>query len=168
MSYHANVAMVMHMVNEIMPLVWEHQPETRLTIVGKDPPREIKALDQRPSISVTGTVPDIRPYLQQATLAVAPIIYGAGIQNKVLEAMACATPVLVSPQAAAALSAVPGEDFLVADGAADFAETILALMDDQERLQKIGASGRAYVEAFHDWSKIAERLVNIYASLADS
>jgi polysaccharide biosynthesis protein PslH len=168
MSYHANVAMVMHMVNEIMPLIWEHQPETRLTIVGKDPPREIKALDQRPSISVTGTVPDIRSYLQQATLAVAPIIYGAGIQNKVLEAMACATPVVVSPQAAAALSAVPGEDFLVADGAADFAETILALMDDQERLQKIGASGRAYVEAFHDWNTIAERLEKLYVSLCSS
>ena len=110
MSYHANVSMTLEMVREILPVIWDQRPETKLWIVGKDPPREIQELGQHPKITVTGTVPDIRPYLQNATIAVAPITYGAGIQNKVLEAMACATPVVASSQAVSALNTISGKD----------------------------------------------------------
>jgi glycosyltransferase involved in cell wall biosynthesis len=84
-------------------------------------------------VQVTGVVDDLRPYLQSATLAVAPIRYGTGIQNKVLEAMACATPVVASHQAVSALQVAPGEDLIVADQPREFARAILELLNDPER-----------------------------------
>jgi glycosyltransferase involved in cell wall biosynthesis len=86
MSYHANITMSLHLVQNIMPHVWAKKSDVKLWIVGKDPAREIQALSQHPNVTVTGTVADIRPHLQRATAAVAPVTYGAGIQNKVLEA----------------------------------------------------------------------------------
>ena len=162
MSYHANMTMVLYLVNEIMPLVWETVPQARLQIVGKDPGKEISNLSKHPQIEVTGTVPDIRPYLQQATLAVAPIQYGAGIQNKVLEAMACATPVVCASQAVSALQAEVGQDLLVADTPQAFAQSILQLLSDCKLQAKIGWAGRRYVEAHHDWTTITERLETVY------
>jgi polysaccharide biosynthesis protein PslH len=166
MSYHANVTMVQHLVQEILPRVWQQRPEVRLLIVGKDPPREIVELGAvRRRIDITGTVPDIRPYLQRATLAVVPMVYGAGVQNKVLEAMACATPVVAYAPAVAALSAQAGEDVAVADGADAFAAAIVSLLAQPERRQQMGWSGRAYVERYHNWMGIAAGLEEIYQSL---
>ena len=90
MSYHANVTAALHLVEGIMPLVWRERPGVKVTIVGANPPRPIRQLAQRfpGQVEVTGTVPDVRPYLRRASLAAAPVPYGAGIQNKVLEAMA--------------------------------------------------------------------------------
>jgi polysaccharide biosynthesis protein PslH len=166
MSYHANVTMVEHLVKEILPRVWEQSPDARLLIVGKDPPREIEGLAEvRHRIDVTGTVPDIRPYLQRATLSVVPLVYGAGVQNKVLEAMACATPVVVYAPAIAPLSARAGHDLAVAEDPDDFAAQIIALLQDDERRQQMGWNGRAYVEAYHDWDRIAAELEAIYQEL---
>ncbi len=162
MSYHANITMVLHLVNEIMPLVWAARPSVKLIIVGKDPVHEITALTDNPNIVVTGMVDAVTPYLQQATIAVAPITYGAGVQNKVLEAMACATPVITTPRAVSALQAVPGEDVLVADNAADFASAVLDVLDDPEKQEMLGRNGRRYVETTHQWSAIAAQLETIY------
>ena len=82
MSYHANVSMVKYLVENIMPIIWERKPGVKLWIVGKNPTKEIRDLAENSAITITGTVEDIRPYLQSATVAVAPITYGAGIQNK--------------------------------------------------------------------------------------
>lgn len=163
MSYHANVSMALRLVEEIMPLVWAVRPDVRVLIVGKDPPKQVQALAQPSRVVVTGTVEDMRPYLRQATLAASPVRYGAGIQNKVLEAMACGTPVITSSQAVKALEVKPGEDLLVADEPQTFSQAILGLLDDLERRKKIGKAGRAYVESQHRWSTIAGQLEGIYA-----
>lgn len=176
MSYHANVTAALHLVNDIIPHVWAQRPDVQVWIVGKDPSREIRALagdGGGPSavggrVTVTGTVPDIRPYLRRATLAVAPLSYGAGIQNKVLEAMACGTPVVVSPQAVSALEAVAGEHLLVADDATTFAQHILDLLADQAWQRRLGMAGRRYVEQHHDWDRIAECLEQIYTAVLAS
>lgn len=162
MSYHANVAMVLNFVREIMPGVWAQRPGVKVKVVGKDPPSQVQSLASDPRIEVTGTVPDVRPYLQGATLAVAPVAYGVGIQNKVLEAMACATPVVASRQAVSAISAAPGSDLVIAEGAQEFAGALLDLLGDADRRAKIGLAGRRYVERCHDWSDIAARLESIY------
>lgn len=164
MSYHANVTMVLHLAEHIMPRVWAQQADAHLMIVGKDPAPALQKLADHPHITVTGTVPAIEPYLQRATLAVAPIPYGAGIQNKVLEAMACATPVVVSPQAAKALTAVPQRDFLLAEEPAAFAHQILALLADPDHQRAIGEKGYAFVKTTHDWQQIAAQLETIYQS----
>jgi glycosyltransferase involved in cell wall biosynthesis len=85
-----------------------------------------------------------------------------GIQNKVLEAMACATPVVATPQAVSALEAVDGRDVVVADGPDETAEAVGRLFDDEPRRLAIGSAGRRYVESHHDWAEIAGRLEEVY------
>ncbi|MCP5096000.1 MAG: glycosyltransferase [Chloroflexi bacterium] len=167
MSYHANVSMVMHLAQDIMPHVWKQRPDVKLWIVGKDPTREIQALaEKHTAVTVTGTVPDLRPYLQQATIAVTPITYGAGIQNKVLEAMACGTPVVTTPKAISAIQAVPERDLMVAGDPVNFAETILDLLDEPETQRLMGLAARQYVETHHHWLNIAAHLEKIYHAVA--
>jgi glycosyltransferase involved in cell wall biosynthesis len=163
MSYHANVTMTTHLVNEIMPLVWERRSDVKLWIVGKDPNHQVQALAEHPNVIVTGTVEDVRPYLRRATMAVAPIAYGAGIQNKVLEAMATATPVVTTPQAISAIDVVSGSDVLVAEEPHHFAKSIMTLLDDPARRQQLGDNGLSYVRSNHCWLDIAARLEEYYS-----
>jgi glycosyltransferase involved in cell wall biosynthesis len=162
MSYHANVTMALHLAQHIMPYVWARRPEVKLLVVGKDPPREIVSLQEAGKIEVTGTVSDLRPYLHQATVAAVPLVYGAGSQFKVLEAMACATPVVATPQAIAPLSVQAGREVLVAQEPAEFAQQVLAVLDDPQQQQRLGQAGRRYVETHHAWSRVAEQLSDVY------
>jgi glycosyltransferase involved in cell wall biosynthesis len=187
MSYHANVAAARYLVHEIMPRVWTQRPDVKLYIVGKDPPREITNLKSKmpniqylvsnpsqPSsairhqpIAVTGTVPDVRPYLAQAAIAVCPVLYSAGIQNKVLEAMAMGIPVVATPQSCAALETVHGENILIAEEPKEFAQRVLELLDDEGLRERIGKNGRRYVEEHHDWRDVARRLEEIYQDVIE-
>lgn len=162
MSYHANIAMVLHLVREILPHVWAERPDVKLTVVGKDPPRELLALAENPAVRVVGSVPDLRPYLQRAALAVAPITYGAGIQNKVLEALACATPMVASPLAVSALKIRRDEEILVADEPLTFARQVLTLLADPALRRSLGQAGRRFVEREHSWNAAAAHLEQIY------
>jgi glycosyltransferase involved in cell wall biosynthesis len=166
MSYHANVTAALYLVQEIMPLVWAQRPDATIWIVGKEPPAEIRGLAYRNGnlnrVVVTGTVPDIRPFLHHATVAVAPILYGAGIQNKLLEAMASGTPVIASPQAMAGLPAQSSESALVADGPESFAAAIVRLLGDKAARITLGQRGRCYVEEHHAWPNVVTQLEGIY------
>jgi glycosyltransferase involved in cell wall biosynthesis len=169
MSYHANVTAALHLIQDIMPRVWDQCPEARVVIAGKDPAPELRKLE-RPDgkVAFTGTVPDLRPYIRRATVAVSPLLYGAGIQNKVLEAMACATPVVASPKAAAALSAVDGSDLLIAPDAPAFADAILRVLRDTALQRGLSTAGRRYVERTHNWVSIAQRLEEVYLAVRPS
>jgi sugar transferase (PEP-CTERM/EpsH1 system associated) len=162
MSYHANVNMVLFLTQKVMPLVWASHPEVKLWIVGKDPVPEICELAKLSMVNVTGTVDSILPYLQNATLSVAPIQYGAGIQNKVLEAMACATPVIASPLATSALNVKDGREALIANSPDDWATKVLELINSPEKQVQIGKNGRSYVEENHQWPRIVQNLEQIY------
>jgi glycosyltransferase involved in cell wall biosynthesis len=167
MSYHANVTAALYLVEEIMPRVWAQRPEVKVWIVGKDPPREVQRLvtGHGSRITVTGTVPDIRPYLRQASVSVVPLVYGAGSQFKVLEAMACGTPVVATSQAVSALDVADGQHVLVADGPAPFAAAALRLLSDADLCRNLSEAGRRYVEQYHDWRSIVERLEETYAQI---
>lgn len=162
MSYHANVSMVKYLAAEIMPRVWRERPEVRLVIVGKDPTPEVRALGADSRVTVTGTVADIRPYLWQAAVAVVPLVYGAGIQNKILEAMACGTPVVTTSRTLSALEVTPGRELLAADGAEAFAKAVLTLLGEKGRREAVGAAGAEYVRRRHSWKSITERMVGHY------
>jgi glycosyltransferase involved in cell wall biosynthesis len=166
MSYHANVTMALHLIKEIMPKVWSRRSDVRVLIVGKDPPRELVKFSNQPLIDVTGTVPDVLPYLQRATIAAVPITYGAGIQNKVLEAMACATPVIASKLATEALNVNPGTELLIAEDSQAFAEKILYLLENPKYRDDLGRRARSYVESHHNWKAIASQLEEVYFSAA--
>lgn len=163
MSFHANVTAVYYLLKEIMPSVWQQEPDVQVWLVGKAPPKEIRGLARgNDRVKVTGMVSDIRPYLRRASISVAPLTYGVGIQNKVLEAMACATPVVASPQAISALDVKEGRDVVVAKDPNEFAEEILRLLSDETACNAIGKNGRAYVSEKHDWGTIAFGLEAVY------
>jgi len=162
MSYHANISMVNYLVDEIMPRVWKLRPAARLCIVGKDPSPAIRQLMQNPLITVTGTVNDIRPFLWGATVSVVPLLYGVGIQNKILEAMATGTPVVTTSRALSALQAKPGKDLLAYDDPDEFSEGVLQLIADRDLQQRIGKAAVTYVRTHHDWISITAQLVKIY------
>lgn len=162
MSYHANVNMALFAIQEIMPLVWKENQNIQLWVVGKDPPSSIQQYSANPKIKITGTVPEILPYLQKATIALAPLNYGAGVQNKVLEAMACGIPVIASPLAVSALNVLNGREVLVANNPNNYADYILNLISNPQMGYQIGNAGREYVEREHSWKLIGQKLENFY------
>ncbi len=163
MSYHANLAAALDLIRDIMPRIWAHRPEVRVQIVGRNPPAWLRRAARDPRVEIVGTVPDLRPYLARATLAVCPLRYAVGIQNKVLEALAMGTPVVATPPVQGGLSAVPGRDLVIAEGGEAFAAAVLRLLDSPGERAALGAAGRAYVEAHHRWEALAERLEAVYA-----
>jgi glycosyltransferase involved in cell wall biosynthesis len=166
MSYHANVSAAMFLLDNVMPHIWAQRSNAQLVIVGQDPPAALQKAAARcgARVTITGGVPDMRPYLSQSAVAVVPLVYGAGSQYKVLEAMACATPVVATSRAVSALAAEPGRDLLVADGAHEFAESVVALLENAELGAALGQAGRRYVENHHSWNDIASQLESIYAA----
>lgn len=162
MSYHANIATALYLHKQIMPLIWEQRPDATLTIVGSKPPQSIAKLAQDPRVEVTGYVDDLRPYIRRADVVLSPMVYSVGIQNKVLEAMALGTPVVVAAQAVAALGARSGQDLLVAETAPEFARAALQVMEDAQLQASLSQYGRAYVEQHHNWQVVTGRLVDVY------
>lgn len=164
MSYHANVAGAHHLVETVMPLVWSAEPSARVVLAGATPVDSVRALARRhpDRVHVTGGLRDLRPILLEATVAVAFLPYGVGIQNKVLEAMACATPVIASADVVDELEVRCGEELFVADDAEQTAHRILQLLRDPDRAERIGRAGRRYVEQHHRWSDVAARLESLY------
>ncbi|MCA0456650.1 MAG: glycosyltransferase [Chloroflexi bacterium] len=168
MSYHANIAAAEDLVQKVMPLVWQKQPQTQLYIVGKDPSEAVQAFGQIPNVVVTGSVPDMRPYLASAAMSLSTVRYGVGVQNKVLEAMAMATPVVCSPQAVSALGVRQGEDVLVGDTPEAIANHIVDLLGAPEKRQRLGDNARRYVETYQTWDHSVSILEAMYTEAAQS
>lgn len=162
MSFHANVAGALTLVERILPLIWKHRPDARLVIAGNNPPAAIRRFTRDRRITVTGYVPDIRPYIAQAQIAVSPLPYAVGIQNKILEAMALGTPVIASSSAAAGLQTVAGHDLLVADTPEAFAVAVLQLLDNQVLWNELAQNGLNYIAAHHNWEEIMRQLIAVY------
>jgi glycosyltransferase involved in cell wall biosynthesis len=165
MSYHANDTAARFLLDEIMPLVWEHVPHARVVIAGQGPRNDLirRARGQTERIQVTGFVPDMRFYLARATVACAPILYGAGTQNKVLEAMACATAVVASPRAIEALATRPSQDVLMGSSARELSTQLLRVLGDAALRAQLEHNGRRYVEIHHRWENSVQDLENVYA-----
>jgi glycosyltransferase involved in cell wall biosynthesis len=162
MSYHANIAAVHHLYQNIMPLVWKEFPMATVTIVGSQPPKSVLALQSDHRIRVTGYVDDLRPYVRRAHVMISPLVYSAGMQSKILEAMALGTPTVITQQSASALAVRSGYHTLVATDAQSFAQQAIRLMADDQLRASIALQGRKYVEQYHNWFHIVDHLVDIY------
>ena len=150
MDYRPNVDAVRFFAREVVPLVRARHAEAIFAVVGAAPAPEVLALADLPGVQVTGTVPDTRPYLAEAAVCVAPLRIARGIQNKVLEAMAMARPIICSPEAFEGVRATAGRDVLLAIDPADWAARIDEVLAGGHPL--LGARARAAVEAGHDWA----------------
>ncbi len=160
--HYPNEEAVVRFCRQILPRIKRQRPRVTLTIVGSEPTSEVKALGNLPGVTVTGTVEDVRPYLQRAAVFVAPVRLGHGLKGKILEAFACARPVVAHSHAAAGLAALPGRDLLIADQPAGFAREVLSLLDSSSRRREIGQAGRRLAERRFDWNVLAGRLGNLY------
>jgi sugar transferase (PEP-CTERM/EpsH1 system associated) len=156
MDYWPNIDAVQWFAAEVFPQLRARFADTSFYIVGARPAAAVQALAQLPGVVVTGTVPDVRPYIAHAQVAVAPLRIARGIQNKVLEAMAMATPVVVSPQALEGIEAIPGTDLLLAADAAAFVATVAALLTEADSV--IGRVARAKVEQLYSWPSNLARI----------
>ncbi len=151
MDYRPNIDAARWFADAVWPAIRAALPAARFLIVGSKPTPEVHALAARPGIAVTGRVPDVRPYLAAATVVVAPLRIARGIQNKVLEAMAMARPVVATPQAHEGIDARPGIDLRVEAEAPAFAAACLALAADLARAHALGQAARARMVARYAW-----------------
>jgi polysaccharide biosynthesis protein PslH len=162
MSYHANAAAVIRLSANIMPRVWTHRRDARLVIAGKDPGPNVRRLAADPRVTITGYVGDLRPFFAAATVVAAPLVYGTGIQNKILEAMSCGVAVAASPKACEGIGALDGRDLLLGQSDEDLAAAIVTLIEQPDLRRRVAANGRQYVAAHHDWAVLGRRLAGIY------
>jgi polysaccharide biosynthesis protein PslH len=164
LNYQPNVVSVRWFIREIFPLILCQRPDVKLQLVGANPGPTIRALSS-PQIEVTGFVPSVLDYLRQSTIALAPIVYGSGTQIKVIEAFMSETPLIATSTALRGLTVTDKEHVLVADNAVEFANAIIQLLADSGLRDQIAASGRHYVEQYHDLTKTTEQLVHIYQAV---
>jgi polysaccharide biosynthesis protein PslH len=150
MDYWPNVDAVEWFAKDMLPRLRQAWPQAKFYIVGRSPAPAVSAL-AGDDVVVTGTVADVRPYLQHAAVVVAPLRLARGIQNKVLEAMAMARPVVAASTCVQAIDANAGEHLVAATDADDYIQAISDLLHQPQRAAAIGRAGRQCVVAGYDW-----------------
>ena len=161
MDYYPNQECMVGFCQDVFPLIRERRVGAKLVIVGADPSAEIRKLAEIPGVTVTGSVPDVRPHLKASAVMVAPLRIARGTQNKILEAMAAGVPVVTSTAAAGGVDAVAGTHLQVADTPADIANATLQMMSDPATRQRFATAGRARMLSHHAWDKSMQRLDRI-------
>ncbi len=161
MDYYPNQECMTRFCGQVWPRLRSFRPQLKLLIVGADPSPEIRRLGELPGVTVTGSVPDVRPFVRRSALMVAPLNIARGTQNKILEAMACGVPVVTSKVAAGGVDAESVKHFLVAETTDDYAAAILKLLDDRAERQRLAVAGRQRMLSNHAWPHSMTRLDGI-------
>ena len=158
MDYEPNVDGVCWFAEECWPRLRERFPDAELLVVGSKPVARVQALDDRPGITVTGRVPETPPFFDRASVAIAPLRLARGVQNKVLEALSMALPVVATPQASQGLGPdLPAGALTVADGVDATVEGVAELFADPERARRMGQAAGAWVREHWRWERMYER-----------
>ena len=151
MNYKPNADAVIWFVKNVWPNIRTRFPQASFRIVGKSPGADVQALAAVPGVEVTGSVPDVRPWLHRSACAVVPLQIARGVQNKVLEAMSCGRPVICSSAPLKGLAAEPGIHLLQADSAEEWVREITRVFEDPTLQQELGMAGSAFVQLNHSW-----------------
>jgi hypothetical protein len=167
MDYFPNQQAVTKFCAQVLPELQRRRPDTRFEIVGADPSPEIRDLGRLPGVTVTGSVPDVRPYVTRAALTIAPLDIARGTQNKILESMAMGVPVVCSQQAVGGVDAVAGEHLLAYDTREQFIGATLSILDSPDLRAKLATAGRERVLKNHSWSASMRRVDALIASQFD-
>ncbi len=153
LAYYPNQDAVCWFAREIWPHVINEIPNASFRIVGRYPPRAIRKLAKLPGVNVIGAVREIFKEMDKWQVAVTPLRVARGIQNKVLEAMAAARPVVTTTAAATGINAVNGKHFILADQAGEFAKRVEQLLNNPLTCRNLGNRARAFVAENYDWKK---------------
>ena len=162
MNYFPNVDAVIYFIKNIFPGLLKVRPDIKFYIVGTNPVGTIRALSNNKNVFVTGFVPDVREYLNRSKIFVASLRSGSGIQNKILEAMACRLPVVSTSIGNAGIKAENNEQILIADTDIEFIGAILKLMTNEDDRIRLGNSARSFVEKGFCWENTVEKLEQVY------
>ena len=167
-DYFPNIDGAVWFAEAIWPEIRARHPEAEFRIIGRKPTAAVRRLSSIAGVTVVGGVPDVRPHLARAALAICPIRVARGLQNKVLEAMAMAKPTVASPAAIRALRAVPGEHLLAPADESELISAVCDLLDDPDRRRALGDAGRRFVEEHHHWDRGLQPLLDAILSATRS
>jgi glycosyltransferase involved in cell wall biosynthesis len=160
MDYAPNEDAAIYLIDEILPLLKSELPDVKIYIAGRNPtPALLERGAQHPEVIVTGFVDDMRDYLEKATIFVSPLRYASGMQNKLQEALAMEVPIVTSSVAAAGLR-IGGQDapLYVGDGAQQFTQRTLELLQRPDEQTRLAAASRQFAEEYFDWARSAMQL----------
>lgn len=166
-AYGPNARAADMLVRDVLPLIKARVPDARVMLVGPDPAGAVSSL-AAPDVELTGWVPSTRPWLARATCSVAPITQGAGMKNKILEAMAAGLPVVTTPIGCDGLAVVDGEHAFVRTDAAGLAEAAVRVLQDPALQERLGTAGQQLVRARYAWPAVARQYEALYADAIDA
>jgi glycosyltransferase involved in cell wall biosynthesis len=166
MATYTNVNAASWFAREIFPRVERALPEASFWIVGRQPQREVMALARPPRVVVTGEVPDVYDWLLRAEVGVAPLRIGAGMQNKLVQAMASELPVVATSVANEGIGATPEAHLLLRDEPQAFADAVIGLLKDGAARERIGRAARAFVEQHWTWEAHFEQQLRVFQDVA--
>jgi glycosyltransferase involved in cell wall biosynthesis len=155
-------------IRRIFPIVKRRVPRSRLVIVGNQARQRMRALSGDPSIEIVDFVPNLRPALATATVAVAPLTFGVGVTNKVLEAFGTGTAVVATPVACGDLPVREGVHLLLASNATAFAEEVIRLLLDANLRRRLAINARQFVECTYDWEIVSKQMEELMQQLLQS
>jgi sugar transferase (PEP-CTERM/EpsH1 system associated) len=161
MDYYPNQEAMYSFCKNVLPLLKKNRPSVKLNIVGANPSKGVLKLGNIPGVYVTGSVPDVRPYVKKSVLTIAPLNIARGTQNKILESLAMGVPVIASERAAGGIDAIPDSHFLVASTPDEYTLAILSLLNSKERRQLFAEAGRSRVLSNHSWNLSMKKLDDI-------
>jgi polysaccharide biosynthesis protein PslH len=159
LDYFPNEDAAVWFVRDVWPLLRAQFPDAEFRIIGRNPTPAVRALGAVPGVNLVGQVPDVRPFVASAAVAVVPLRLARGVQNKVLEAMALGKPVIAAPPALAALRTVPGVHLLSASTPQEWVRAVAELLTDPLRRRELGVAARQYVEQHHHWERCLQPLL---------
>lgn len=161
MDYYPNQECMSRFCADVLPRLRERRPQVKLAIVGADPSPAMRRLGALPGVTVTGSVPDVRPYLEAAAVMVAPLSIARGTQNKILEGMAAGVPVVASRVAAKGVDASDPDHLLTATTPEEFVAAILCILDDRSERTRLARAGRERMLSHHSWDQSMRKLDGI-------
>jgi sugar transferase (PEP-CTERM/EpsH1 system associated) len=165
MDYFPNIQAVTWFVKECFPFILKKFPEAVFVIAGNNPAWRVKKLATPNKIIVTGFVPVMREYLNKSVIAIAPMQSGSGVQNKILEAMACGLPVITTGIGAGGIKAIHGREIFIADNAEQFISCVCEFLDDENLAKEIGMNAYNFVKTEHSFERVAYLLENVFNCL---
>ncbi|QEL17214.1 TIGR03087 family PEP-CTERM/XrtA system glycosyltransferase [Limnoglobus roseus] len=168
LDYLPNVDAAVWFAREVWPAIHQSRPDAEFWLIGRKPTAEVRTLADLPGVKLIGQVPDVRPHLAEAAVAVVPMRLSRGLQNKVLEALAMGKATVVAPPALAALKAEPGRHLLKATTPDEWAAAVLALLGDAAHREQLGRAGRTFVEEHHHWDRCLQPLVEKIAAACET